>query len=142
MIYAAAVLIVVGVALYVAAPLGSGLVRVKAAPGSAQAQRLEHERALAVQALRDLEFDREMGKLSEDDYQALRTSLEARAMAALGALERLNPAPPRSRPQPAGAARAVRFCPQCGSPVGATHSYCAECGTALAELRRVSGATG
>ena len=50
MLYLAAVLIVASVALFVAAPLGGGLLATRrAGRDAAEAERLEHERALAMQ---------------------------------------------------------------------------------------------
>ena len=84
----AAALIVAGVALFVAAPLGIGLVGARAkSAGELQAERLEHDRALAVQGLRELEFDREMGKLSDADYESMHKALEDRALTAMAAVE-------------------------------------------------------
>ncbi len=106
MLYLAAVLIVASVALFVAAPLGGGLLATRrAGRDAAEAERLEHERALAMQGLRELEFDREMGKLSDADYAALREGLMARALGASAALERryATAAPPAN----AGAAGAA-----------------------------------
>jgi NADH pyrophosphatase NudC (nudix superfamily) len=156
-IYLAAILIVAGVALFVAAPLtGESLWR-RTGRRSAEAERLEHERELAMQGLRELEFDREMDKLSDPDYAALKAPLEERALAAMGALERLRnePAPgapsaPVVRPlrpmatAPSGTAiaRQVRFCPECGSAVGGTHKFCGGCGAPLAALRRAGGEAG
>lgn len=87
--YVAAVLIIAGVALFVAAPLSGGL------RGSAKRSReeieidhWEHEHALAVQGLRELEFDREMGKLADADYESLRASLQSRALQAMSAVEK------------------------------------------------------
>jgi cytochrome c-type biogenesis protein CcmI len=86
----AAALIVAGVALFVAAPLGSGLVGARAkSAGELQAERHEHERALAVQGLRELEFDREMGKLSDADYESMHKALEDRALTAMAAVENI-----------------------------------------------------
>jgi cytochrome c-type biogenesis protein CcmI len=94
----AAALIVAGVALFVAAPLGIGLVGTRAKSSSElQAERHEHERALAVQGLRELEFDREMGKLSGADYESMHKALEDRALTAMAAAESI-------RAQSAGAA--------------------------------------
>ncbi len=90
MLYLAAVLIVAGVAMFVAAPLAGGLLpsrRRKTA--DLDAERLEHQRGLAVQALRELDFDREMGKLADADYEALRVTLETRALEAMKSLEAL-----------------------------------------------------
>jgi cytochrome c-type biogenesis protein CcmI len=86
----AAALIVAGVALFVAAPLGIGLVGARAkSAGELQVERHEHERALAVQGLRELEFDREMGKLSDADYESMHKALEDRALTAMTAVENI-----------------------------------------------------
>ena len=86
----AAAMIVAGVALFVAAPLGIGLVGARAkSAGELQTERHEHERALAVQGLRELEFDREMGKLSDADYDSMHKALEDRALTAMAAIERI-----------------------------------------------------
>jgi len=86
----AAALIVAGVALFVAAPLGIGLVAARAkSAGELEAERHEHERALAVQGLRELEFDREMGKLSDADHDSMHKALEDRALTAMAAIENI-----------------------------------------------------
>jgi cytochrome c-type biogenesis protein CcmI len=85
----AAALIVAGVALFVAAPLGNGLIGARARTArELGAERNQHERALAMQGLGELEFDREMGKLSDADYTSMRTALEDRALTAMAALEK------------------------------------------------------
>jgi hypothetical protein len=40
---------------------------------------LEREKGLALRALKELEFDRKMGKLSEEDFREMSTRLRARA---------------------------------------------------------------
>jgi cytochrome c-type biogenesis protein CcmI len=86
----AAALIVAGVALFVAAPLGIGLTGARAkSAGELQTERHEHDRALAVQGLRELEFDREMGKLSDADYDSMHKALEDRALTAMAAVEKI-----------------------------------------------------
>ena len=141
--YVAAVLIVAAVALFVAAPLSGGFPRRRSATGrELELERLEHERGLAVQGLRELDFDHEMGKVDEFDYRELKRSLEDRALAAMSALERLRgvsraavplgvaaPAP-RATPR----SSVVNFCPQCGVPAGASHNFCASCGASLSVL--------
>jgi hypothetical protein len=161
-LYLAAVLIVASVALFVAAPLGGGLLATgRAGRDAAEAERLEHERGLAMQGLRELEFDREMGKLSEADYAALHEGLMARALGASAALERLQaaiapaaapaasaasaPETAAARPRlvkfaaaaaPAAASR-IRFCPQCGVEVAAGN-FCSECGAPLSVSARAA----
>ncbi len=102
----AALLIVAGVALFVAAPLAeSGRRRQRESFAERELDRLEHERALAVQGLRELRFDREMGKIGEADAQALGADLEARAIAALQGIARMRqPGAPLGRPAGAPAA--------------------------------------
>jgi hypothetical protein len=78
------------VALFVAAPLGTGLVAARdRTADEAELRRLERERALAVQALRELEFDREMKKLSDADYAAMYQGLQNRALTAMTAIEKI-----------------------------------------------------
>jgi hypothetical protein len=160
-LYLAAVLIVASVALFVAAPLGGGaLATRRAGRDAAEAERLEHERALAMQGLRELEFDREMGKLSDADYASLHEGLMSRALGASAALERLHgtsaaPAQEAAAARPrlvksgltaapaAGSASAaataprIRFCPQCGLEVAAAN-FCSECGAPLSLSARAA----
>ena len=135
--YVAAFLIVAAVALFVAAPLSEGFMRRKRS-ADLEMMRLEHDRQLALQGLRELEFDNEMGKLEPNDYAALKANLESRALAAMRALEQA--ARPRlvlaSSSRSAAAnpvARPFNFCPQCGSPAASGYRFCAACGAALNE---------
>jgi len=143
--YVAAILIVAAVALFVAAPLSGGFPRRRGATiRELEHERLEHERGLAVQGLRELEFDHEMGKLDEGDYRELKRSLEERALGAMSAIGRLRGAvraaqriaPMRqalraSAGVASSATPVVNFCPQCGVPAGAGHNFCAGCGASL-----------
>ncbi len=52
--------------------------------------RLEKEKDLAYGAIKEAEFDFQMGKLSAEDYAALREKYETRALGALEALEHLS----------------------------------------------------
>jgi hypothetical protein len=87
--YATGLMVVAAVAWVIAAPL----LRVAAAPplravGDPERYRLEKERDLAYAAIKDAEFDLQMGKLSDEDYATQRRTYEDRALAALAALER------------------------------------------------------
>ena len=154
-------MIVIGVALFVAAPLAGGFFPTRRPrEDDSERERLEHQRGLAVQGLRELEFDREMGKLSDADYEALHAGLEFRALTAMAALEKLRgsgraapPAAPRSsvrridsarsatpsaRPQTAPP-RDFNFCPECGVRAIADAKFCGECGTPLRPRDRATG---
>lgn len=86
--YFAAFLIVAAVAMFVAAPLTEGFLRRKRSV-NLELTRLQHDRELALQGLRELEFDHEMGKLDEVDYVSLKANLESHAFAAMRLLEQL-----------------------------------------------------
>jgi ribosomal protein L40E len=66
----------------------------------------------AVEALRDLEFDRQTGKISDDDYDSLKARYTTQALAAMRA---------------SGAA----ICENCGPRPEADAEYCSRCGAAL-----------
>jgi len=146
--YLAAILIVAAVALFVAAPLSGGFPRRRRSTSlQLELERLEHERGLAVQGLRELEFDHEMGKLDEVDYRDLKRSLEDRALSAMRAIEsarrtsdvaragtmRLAARPARPVPGPAALAPALRAsaarrqpgAPGAGLPLV---NFCPQCG--------------
>lgn len=107
---------------------------------------------VALRALKEIEFDRATGKLSDSDYEQLKAKYTAEALAALrgdegrgtrdGATRRL-PTPPASPvPRPPcpehGTPSEVDavFCPRCGKRLGGAPGYCARCGTALEEDAR------
>jgi hypothetical protein len=89
LVYLAGLCVIVGVAVSIAAPL---LWPQSPEPITATADperyRLEKEKELAYAAIKEAEFDLQMGKLSPDDHAALREKYEARALAALEGLER------------------------------------------------------
>jgi hypothetical protein len=108
-------------------------------------------RAVALRALKEIEFDRATGKLSDVDYDALKSQYTAAALAAL----RADPGAAGSEPgppAPAAAGPSVRlsslpgatcpvhgprpeaaaaFCSACGRRLAQAPGYCARCGTAL-----------
>jgi len=144
--YLAAFLIVAAVALFVAAPLTEGFLRGRRS-ANLELIRLQHARELALQGLRELEFDHEMGKLDASDYNGLKANLENHALAAMRGLEQLSQStrPTLVRlasirsggaPQPQSNPRPFNFCPQCGSRVAAAHRFCPGCGTALVTITR------
>ncbi len=89
-VYLTGLLVVAAVAVSVAWPLLWPVTDVVAGPvGDPERYRWEKEKDLAYAAIKEADFDREMGKLSVEDHTALREKYEARALAALAALERL-----------------------------------------------------
>lgn len=115
-------------------------------------------RAVALRALKEIEFDRATGKLSDQDYDGLKAKYTAEALAALraeptepgaGSREERFEAAPRSllpvsscpthgpRPEPA-----AQFCSECGQRLGSAPGYCARCGTSLEHEARYCHACG
>src|SRR3989442_9186772 len=103
--------------------------------------------AVALRALKEIEFDRGTGKLSDADYDVLKPRYTTEALAALRAeagargAER-SPLPERTAPRsplpvPACPAHGPRpeadaqFCSECGRRLATAPGYCARCGTAL-----------
>ena len=109
-------------------------------------------RAVALRALKEIEFDRATGKLDDADYDALRVKYTTEALAALrgetGAPSAATTTPrtahraacPTHGPRPE--ADAV-FCSTCGRRLEAAGSgYCGRCGGALEADARYCGRCG
>ena len=104
-------------------------------------------RAVALRALREIEFDRATGKLSDADYEALRAKYTEEALVALRAGDvgrgrgpasapvQTRPSSPVPRPScPTHGPRPepdAGFCSDCGRRLGVAPGYCARCGSAL-----------
>jgi hypothetical protein len=89
LLYFSGLLLVGAIAVFVAAPLFKlerEPYRIGAQEG--QATQWEKQKADAYVAIKEAEFDRQMGKLTEEDYHVLREKYEARALEALAQLDR------------------------------------------------------
>jgi hypothetical protein len=88
-VYLVGLAVIAAVAVAIAAPLlWPRAVTAGAPPGDPERYRLEKEKELAYAAIKEADFDLQMGKLSTEDHALLRDKYEARALAALAALER------------------------------------------------------
>ena len=108
----------------------------------AELRLLERENMLALRAIKELEFDRAMGKLSESDWQEMSGRLRARAArlmrqldAGAGYREQVEKDLAKrlgSTPSAADAeAPVARFCASCGTARDADAKFCKNCGTKL-----------
>lgn len=75
--------------------------------------RMEHQGS-AVEALRELEFDRQTGKISDADYTSLKARFTEEAVVAMRAGE-----------------VGGRACPNCGASPEADARFCSSCGAPL-----------
>ncbi len=95
LLYAVGLLFVGMVAVFVALPLltaGTSLMQASSPEDHAdQADRArwEKQKTDAYAAIKEAEFDKQMGKLTEEDYQLTRRKYETRAVEALMQLDRL-----------------------------------------------------
>lgn len=102
---------------------------------------------VALRALKEIEFDRATGKLSDSDYEQLKAKYTQEAVAAMRGEDRALSAVRRPPEQPPGAQRTAHgarcpehgprpapgavFCSDCGRRLGTAPGYCARCGSAL-----------
>jgi hypothetical protein len=89
-IWIAALMLIGSVALFVAAPLTEVFAaRGRTTNEGAEATALEHQRELALSAIRELDFDYATGKIAEADFRTIRERLEGRALEAMAGLDQL-----------------------------------------------------
>lgn len=108
---------------------------------------LEREKMLALRSIKDLEFDRAMGKLSQKDFDEMRTRLRSRAARLIGDLDAgagyrneiemeiarrigVMHEEPASK---AGSGKAVplRTCPACSKDSDLDARFCKHCGASM-----------
>ncbi len=99
---------------------------------------LEREKALTLRSIKELEFDRAMGKVAPRDFEEMSGRLRARALSLMKELEdgsayrtvierELNERLTR-KPVPAAA---EPLCPRCGTKNDVDAAYCKRCGSEL-----------
>lgn len=95
-------------------------------------EALEKEKALVLRSIKELEFDRAMGKVSDTDFTDIVGRLRARAMALMQDLDRAAAVPARAPVKaPAAAPIASASCPSCGTKNDADARFCKNCGAGL-----------
>lgn len=86
------------------------------------------ERDSAYQAIRDLDFDFQLGKLSATDYETLRERQKAHAASVLQQIDALGQ-PPVAQAAPTRDTK--MFCTNCGTPHEPDDKFCRRCGNKL-----------
>lgn len=144
------------VTLYLVTPLMGGRSR-RVVEESQEVSSLMAERERLLNALQELDFDFQLGKIPEDDYPSQRTDLlqkGAEVLKKLDALGASHPAAQRLAATPSASAhagtltddeiesmlaarrrahktRSAGFCPRCGKPILVTDQFCPSCGKSL-----------
>lgn len=107
------------------------------AGSAAVVERTSGSEASAVEALREIEFDRATGKLSDEDYATLRATYAPRALAELdaraaGPTSAVGVATEDAAEQLIARARQRTACPGCGPRPETDALFCSDCGRYLA----------
>jgi len=159
MVLLACGLLLVGCGFYIGRPLLGR--RSSSALGNTSTRQLTERKEQLYSSILELEFDRELGKLPEDDFQRMRSELETEALAIIHQLDQLNGQsspdsleqrierevaalqiehpiqhPPTSaQPLQSSTPPVVqaKFCGQCGGPRRAEDRFCTQCGKAFEE---------
>jgi rRNA maturation endonuclease Nob1 len=130
---AISVLIILAAAAFVVAPFLSQESVLEAADwapaGRANREKLERQKLEAYAAVKEAEFDHQMGKLSDADFAALRDKYSAQAIEAIAALE--SAASPSRKVAAARRPVRIAFCPGCGRGVPPRANFCPACGRSL-----------
>jgi hypothetical protein len=108
-------------------------------PNQEQLDELLARREAALQSLRELSFDRQVGKISEEDFGAFETNLKLNAASVFRALDeweaeadrRLGPTLIRDYTIRLESLKQGSACPACGRRAGANDRFCAGCGASL-----------
>lgn len=90
---------------------------------------IEEEKALVLRSIKELEFDRAMGKVGDADFADIGARLRARALDLMDQLDRPAAQPKRSLKVAARAAAGI--CGQCQAANDADARFCKQCGAKL-----------
>ncbi len=144
------------VSLYLVTPLMTNRPR-RLTEEPQEASSLLAERERLLNALQELDFDYQLGKIPEDDYPLQRAELLRKGADVLKRLDAI--AASRPAPQPVAAAasdatnakalsddeiesmlaarrkerktKSAGFCPHCGKPIMVSDQFCSNCGKSL-----------
>jgi|SRR4051794_31567224 len=103
------------------------------ASGNTPWKYLEGRKASIYENLRDLQFEFRLGKLSDDDYQRTKLELQSELARVMAEIDQMSAAPAPSPVKPAAAKRrdskpAGYVCPHCSAQFDKALKFCGECG--------------
>lgn len=104
------------------------------APALSPTHYLEERKARIYENLRDLQFEYRLGKLSDEDYQKTKVSLQKELAATLAEIDAVGPVKSAEVKAPVAPKPKVdsRTCPHCGAKFPQALKFCGECGKAMA----------
>lgn len=93
---------------------------------------LEEAKVRIYEALRDLQFEYRLGKLSDEDYQASKQELQKELARVLQQMDAAAPAGKAAVvAKPAKSPEKGNVCPHCGASFKEKLKFCGECGKAM-----------
>jgi hypothetical protein len=109
---------------------------------------LQQRKEEVYAAIKEMDFDLEMGKISEDDYQELKSQYKAKALEILKELDTVDGGEDidaaierdvhrlRKKKKKGGkeTVRQINFCPHCGRKIAPKNNFCQGCGMKLVSL--------
>jgi len=130
------------------------LFRPKPTEGLSPQMREDREKALQQRkedvyaAIKEMDFDFEMGKISEEDYRELKSQYKGKALKILKELDGVDGGEDidaaierdvhrlRKKKRKGGkeTVRQINFCPHCGKKVAPKNNFCQGCGMKLVSL--------
>ncbi|MBI1815515.1 MAG: zinc-ribbon domain-containing protein [Deltaproteobacteria bacterium] len=130
-----AVLLTTAVAVFVAWPF-FGRAR-SASDDDVQLSPLDRQKREAYAAIKEAEFDHQMGKLTDADFAALRERYMLQALTAITSIEKARAKSPTAIGKGAPGHKPTRFayCPGCGRHIPNRANFCPGCGYALKPLK-------
>lgn len=103
--------------------------------GIREREVLLQEKALVLRAIKDLEFDFGMKKVSDADYADMLERLRARALLVMQQLERVPAPPPPAQTRAGKTTRpAATACARCGTRNEPDAKFCKQCGERLGSV--------
>lgn len=134
MLIAAAILLTAGAVIFTLA------VRAKDLPEPAPPSpfdKFDEVKTRIYDNLRDLQFEYRLGKLSDEDYQRTKTDLQRELAGVLAEIDRLKQemgAKPQPKAVPKPAPAPANTCPSCGAKFAKPMKFCGECGKPMGAL--------
>ena len=98
-----------------------------------RATDLEERKDNIYAAIKEIEFDFEMGKLSEEDFHTLRQQYKNDAIELLKEIDKTRPVQTSTPVKKSAKTKSAGFCWNCGAPLRKEDKFCSGCGTNLAE---------
>lgn len=126
MIIAAAILLTVAVVVFTLSVRTKDLPE---PPPPSPFQRQDEVRARVYENLRDLQFEYRLGKLSDEDYQRTKLDLQKELASVMAEIEKLQQElGVKAAVKPAARAADPLVCPHCQAKLPKAMKFCGECG--------------